>query len=77
MQDVLHESETATLDDVGPLMVEQADCGFCGDSGNPMCRVRVYPHVFREDCLTDQLAVEHECRYRCALCRAEFFSLMD
>jgi hypothetical protein len=79
LQDVLGGSDHAELDDVSdPAPTNQhSGCGLCGDASLEMRKVRACGHDFCADCLSSQLQTEHECRYRCCLCRAEFFPRTD
>jgi hypothetical protein len=76
-QDVLRGPMSATLDDVSiPVEADEnfeLKCGLCQETGKLMREVKVCGHEYCEVCLTEQLQVQHECRYKCALCRAEFF----
>jgi hypothetical protein len=76
-QDVLLGPEHATLND-SSIPVEASEdsdlhCGLCGGTETPLRELKVCGHDFCEDYLSNQLQAQHECRYRCALCRAEFF----
>jgi hypothetical protein len=75
VQDVLLGPEHVTLDEVSIAVAAggQSACDICGDSSSPMRKIRVCIHTFCEECLGSQLGVEHECRYKCPCCRAEFF----
>jgi hypothetical protein len=77
VQDVLRGPEHATLDDVS-IPVEAAEdseltCGLCHDAEVSMREIKVCGHECCAECLNNQLQARHECRYKCALCRAEFF----
>jgi hypothetical protein len=74
-----HIAHHAELDDVSdPAPTNQdSGCGLCGDASLEMRKVRACGHDFCAECLSSQLQTEHECRYRCCLCRAEFFPPTD
>jgi hypothetical protein len=77
VQDVLRGPESATLNDVSVVVatVPDTECSICSgtDTAGVMCEIRVCGHLFCFECLSLQLRVEHECRYKCSICRAEFF----
>lgn len=75
LQDVLLGPEHAELDDVSDPAPAKEDCGcvLCGDAEVEMRTVKVCRHEFCAECLETQLNTEHECRYKCSLCKAEFF----
>jgi hypothetical protein len=74
VQDVLVGPNHAALDDVSIAVptTEQA-CGICCDSGSSLRKIKVCVHMFCKECLSAQLEAQHECRYKCSACRAEFF----
>lgn len=77
LQDVLLGPIHATKDDVSnPIeasQILQSLCDICGDSHTTMRELKVCYHQICEGCLEAQLGAQHECRYKCPLCRAEFF----
>jgi hypothetical protein len=75
VQDVLTGPEHADLTDVSTAATTSADtaCSLCGDAAVEMRKLNACGHELCATCLTGQLNVEHECRYKCAACRAEFF----
>jgi NADH pyrophosphatase NudC (nudix superfamily) len=74
-QDVLKGPERAELEDVCDLVPvrQNSACGICGEADWVMREIRVCGHEFCADCLGAQLETQHECRYKCSLCRAESF----
>jgi hypothetical protein len=76
-QDVLCGPEHVNMDGFS-IPVEAAEslnlhCGLCDDTDARLRRLKICGHEFCEDCLKSQLEANHECRYKCALCRADFF----
>ncbi|KAF2866438.1 hypothetical protein BDV95DRAFT_611891 [Massariosphaeria phaeospora] len=82
------EYDPAELSDVltGPENVQRGDvstrsfgngsdnCGICFEQSNKfVANLVVCGHVFCEECLEGQLRSGFPTRYRCAVCRAEFF----
>ncbi|CAO2655045.1 Nn.00g117780.m01.CDS01 [Neocucurbitaria sp. VM-36] len=74
--DVLAGPNNVHVDQVSSVTMttELSSCGICHDSESPMRSLHVCGHEFCEDCLTQQLNTYHEMRYKCASCRAKFFS---
>jgi hypothetical protein len=76
-QDVLCGPESTTIDGVS-IPVEASEksglyCGLCHNTDAPLRELKICGHEFCEDCLKNQLEAKYECRYKCVLCRAEFF----
>jgi hypothetical protein len=74
VQDVLRGPEHAELDSVS-VVLSSADssCPLCANAGAEMQKLNVCNHELCATCLDLQLNIKHECRYRCAVCRAGFF----
>ncbi|KAF1839312.1 hypothetical protein BDW02DRAFT_575414 [Decorospora gaudefroyi] len=74
-QDVLWGPEHAPLDEVSQSVTAPDDpsCSVCGDETTEMRKLTVCGHELCATCLDTQLNIRHECRYKCALCRAKFF----
>lgn len=74
VQDVLRGPEHADMDGVSiALSSTDSSCPLCADADTEMRKLNVCSHAICAICLDVQLKVQHECRYKCAICRAEFF----
>ncbi|KAH7380330.1 hypothetical protein DE146DRAFT_761063 [Phaeosphaeria sp. MPI-PUGE-AT-0046c] len=74
-QDVLRGPHRVAADQVSISMEyeDEYPCELCGECSVQMREIKVCGHVVCKDCLCAQLKIEHECRYKCPYCRAEFF----
>lgn len=73
---VLLGPQNAEVDEVStPVDFDdiRQSCTLCDDSSIQLRQLKVCGHIICQDCLASQLAVVHQCRYKCAYCRAEFF----
>jgi len=76
LEDVLLGPDYAKVDEISDLAPakECSDCVLCGDGDVEMRKIKVCGHEFCAECLETQLGTDHECRYRCSLCKADFFT---
>ncbi|KAH7380218.1 hypothetical protein DE146DRAFT_637248 [Phaeosphaeria sp. MPI-PUGE-AT-0046c] len=72
-QDVLRGPQNVSVDQIAmPIGTMPDPCLLCGDENVTMQQLAVCGHIICEVCLSTQLKTKHECRYKCAFCRAEF-----
>jgi hypothetical protein len=78
IEDELRGPENVALDDVSVIASAPRDesCVLCGGEHIEMRRIILCSHELCTDCLTKQLNTRHECRYKCAFCRRDFFPAM-
>ncbi|KAF2822304.1 hypothetical protein CC86DRAFT_256963, partial [Ophiobolus disseminans] len=61
-------AQVQNVSDVAPVR-KDFTCGICGEEPWLMRKLWACGHEFCAECLGAQLDTQHECRYRCPLCR--------
>ncbi|CBX94086.1 hypothetical protein IAQ61_003957 [Plenodomus lingam] len=77
--DILTGPENVQVTDVSQrcLFPRDQTCAICGEAQNQIRTINICGHEVCANCLQQQLDSAYNSRYRCAFCRAEFFTNDD